>query len=70
MAGSLVDAIDCAWPLAGRRLLPLETAVALKPWFDRDTLQEGLALLIHGAVGRFVLYRSGVGAVFNDSAAG
>lgn len=69
MDGSLVDAIACAWPLAGRRLLPLEAAVALKPWFDRDTLQEGFSLLIQGAVGRFVLYRSGVGAVFNDSAA-
>ncbi len=69
MEGSLVDAIACAWPLAGRRLLPLEAAVALKPWFDRDTLQEGFALLMQGAVSRFVLYRSGVGAVFNDSVA-
>ncbi len=69
MAGSLVDSIACAWPLAGRRLLPLEAAVALKPWFDRSTLQKGFSLLMQGTVGRFVLYRSGAGAVFNDSVA-
>ncbi|NOQ47269.1 MAG: hypothetical protein GQ559_11480 [Desulfobulbaceae bacterium] len=56
-------------PLSEKKLLPLTAAVALKPWFDRDALQQGFDLIESGQVIFFFYYRTGIGAVFADQAA-